>query len=185
MNSKSLLTGTLLFFVCGSLIFLIYKETRSKPATTAAVTSTTVASNTPVPQPSTEAVLPATAPANIASSTQEAQPHKVTAYYFHGNFRCTTCQNIEKYSREAIFSAFKDVLDSGELEWRVINVEEPGNEHFNEDYKLVTKSLILSESVDGREVRWTNLEKIWQLVGEPESFKQYVRNEVRGYLDTL
>ncbi|MDD5430443.1 MAG: hypothetical protein PHE97_06995, partial [Candidatus Omnitrophica bacterium] len=48
---------------------------------------------------------------------------KVIAYYFHGSFRCVTCINMEKYSREAIEANFKDALDSGKLEFKAVNVE--------------------------------------------------------------
>ena len=87
---------------------------------------------------------------------------KVIAYYFHGSFRCITCNNMEKYSKEAIEGNFKDELASGELEFKAVNVEEKGNEHFVNDYQLYTKSLFLSIVKDGKEVKSKNLDKIWE-----------------------
>ena len=78
---------------------------------------------------------------------------KVIAYYFHGSFRCVTCNNIERYAREAIETNFKDALASGNLEFEVINVENKGNERFSNDYQLYTKSLILSLVKDGKETK--------------------------------
>ncbi len=107
---------------------------------------------------------------------------KVTVYYFHGRFRCYTCTNMEKYSREAIEANFKDAVASGKLEFEEVNVEEPGNEHFVKDYQLYTKSLILSFVKDGREISSKNLDKIWELSRDKKRFQDYVAAEVSNFL---
>lgn len=109
---------------------------------------------------------------------QSSPQVKVTAYYFHGSFRCITCTNMEKYSREAIEASFKDALASGKLEFKAVNVEDRGNEHFVNDYKLYTKSLILSLVKDGKEVKSKNLDQIWQLARNKQKFIEYVTTEV-------
>jgi hypothetical protein len=35
---------------------------------------------------------------------------------------------------------------------------------------------------DGEQVGWKNLQKIWELVGDKESFVKYVQSEVAEYL---
>lgn len=107
---------------------------------------------------------------------------KVMAYYFHGSFRCPTCMNMEKYSREAIETNFKDDLASGKLEFKAMNVEERGNEHFVDDYKLYTKSLILSLVKDGKEVKSKNLDKIWELARNKQKFMDYVTGELNAFM---
>jgi len=107
---------------------------------------------------------------------------KVMAYYFHGSFRCYTCTNMENYSREAIETNFKDDLASGRLEFKAVNVEERGNEHFVDDYQLYTKSLILSLVKDGQEVKSRNLDKIWQLARDKQKFIEYVTAEVSALM---
>jgi len=114
-----------------------------------------------------------------------AKENNVIAYYFHGTFRCYTCTNIEKYSREAIEANFKDALQSGKLEFKAVNVEERGNGHFVDDYQLYTKSLILSLVKDGKEVRHKNLDKIWQLVRNKQKFITYVTDEVDAFLEEM
>ena len=113
-----------------------------------------------------------------------AQPgaHKVIAYYFHTNTRCSTCKKIEAFSQEAILQGFPDELKNGRLEMRIINYEQPENRHFIQDYKLVSKSLILANTVDGKQTAWTNLKMVWQLTGRKDAFLNYVRKEVRAYL---
>lgn len=108
--------------------------------------------------------------------------HKVIAYYFHTDARCSTCIKIESYSKEAIEQGFARELENGKLELRVVNYEKPENRHFMKDYKLVSKSLVLVNTVDGRQTEWTNLKMVWQLTGRKDAFLNYVRREVRGYL---
>jgi hypothetical protein len=108
--------------------------------------------------------------------------HKVIAYYFHTDTRCSTCMKIEAYSKEAIEKGFAAELKNGALEMRVVNYEKPENRHFMQDYKLVSKSLVLVNTVNGKQTEWTNLKLVWQLTGRKDAFLNYVRKEVRGYL---
>ena len=96
----------------------------------------------------------------------------VIAYYFHGTFRCPTCNKMEKYASEVIQNDFKDALASGKLEFRSVNVESKENEHFVNDYQLYTKALILSLVKDGKEVRSKNLDKIWEYVRKKDRYEK-------------
>ena len=117
-----------------------------------------------------------------ADSAVSTQANRVVAYYFHGNFRCSTCYTMEQYSKEAIEENFKDELSSGKLEFKVVNTEERGNEHYVNDYQLYTKSLILSLIKDGKEIKSKNLTKIWECVRDKKIFFDYVTDEVKNFL---
>ena len=117
-----------------------------------------------------------------ASAEEIPSGEMVTAYYFHGNFRCPTCKNMEQYSREVIENDFKALSTSGQLTFKDVNVEQSGNEHFVNDYQLYTKSLVLSLVKDGKEVRSKNLDKIWDYARDKQRFQDYVRNEIAAFL---
>ncbi len=119
------------------------------------------------------------------AATAQNSPHKVIAYYFHTNTRCSTCVKIEQYSHEAIEQGFPNELKNGTLEMRVVNYEQPENRHFIQEYKLVSKSLVLVNMVNGKQTKWTNLKLVWQLTGRKDAFLNYVRKEVRGYLASM
>ena len=104
------------------------------------------------------------------------------AYYFHGNFRCATCRKLEAYSEEAIFKGFAKDLESGALEWRAVNTDEPANKHYVQDFQLLTKSLVLVEYRDGEVARFENLKEIWQKVGDKDGFLEYVRTSTREFI---
>jgi len=117
-----------------------------------------------------------------AFAANGASGSKVRAYYFHGTFRCATCYRLEQYSKEAIEANFEDAISSGKLRFRVINVDDKGNEHYIKDYQLYTKSLILSLVKDGKEIKWKNLDKIWDYVGDEQRFVDYVNTNVADFL---
>jgi len=131
-------------------------------------------------------LLAAAAAINISFSTCAAEGlpagGKVIAYYFHGTMRCPTCHKLEQYSKEAVETYFKDELASSALEFKAINVENRGNEHYGNDYQLYTKSLVLSLIKYGKEVKWKNMDKIWEYVRDKQKFFDYVKSGVSDYL---
>jgi hypothetical protein len=160
VNVKSIMKGALLLFVLGSLIVLLVKETSQSARTSSS-----------------------DAQGRSADPTSVTESKKVIAYYFHTTYRCPTCRRIEAYSKEAIDFGFAQELKDGRLEWRLINVELPQNQHFAQDYKLFTKSLVLVRMKDGKQVEWTNLSRVWELTGEHAAFLRYVQQEIRAYLE--
>jgi hypothetical protein len=107
---------------------------------------------------------------------------KTIVYYFHTTRRCASCKKIETYSTEAISTAFTEQLENGDIEFKMINTDEEENAHYNEDYQLYTKSLILSKVVGGQETKWVNLEKIWELLGDQEKFAKYVVHGIEDFI---
>jgi hypothetical protein len=119
------------------------------------------------------------------ANTQGKIDKHIKAYYFHGNLRCYSCKKIEQYSREAIETYFAEQLKNGLLTFQAINIDQPENRHFIQDYQLVTKSLVLIEYQDGKQVKWKNLEKVWQFLNNEEAFLNYVKAETDKYLKGL
>jgi len=107
---------------------------------------------------------------------------EVIAYYFHTTYRCVSCKKIEAYSREAIETGFTKELENGTLKFESINIDESDNKHFVKDYQLYTKSLVICDMKDGKQVRWKNLIKVWELVGNKDEFFKYVQDEINAYL---
>ena len=112
-----------------------------------------------------------------------APSRKVVVYYFHGNFRCETCEKFEAYNNEAIPTAFQAELKSGKLEWRNVNINAPGNDHFVKDYNLTTEQVIVSEFVHGKQTRWKDLFKIWDMVKNKQAYVNYIVSETKVYLN--
>ena len=121
---------------------------------------------------------------SVATRQSEPFPADGTiAVYFHSTQRCPSCLKIENYSHEAIQDAFADELANGTLLWRMVNTDEPQNEHFITDFELYTKSLVLVQMREGKQVRWKNCKDVWELLNDKEAFQIYVQEEVRAFLD--
>jgi hypothetical protein len=132
------------------------------------------------------APLPADRPAQDAQSAAtepaEAAPTKVVAYYFHRTVRCATCLSIEEQSRDAIEIAYRRELRDGRVEWRPVNIEDPGNEHFEQDFKLERQALVIVEMSGDQVKRWQMLPRVWELVEDPAGFQEYVINEMAAFI---
>jgi len=121
----------------------------------------------------------------ISFAADNTSNSKVIVYYFHGNFRCSSCWAIERYTKEVLNNNFKKRLDSGQLVIKVVNVEKEGNTHFVQDYQLYTKSVVLSLVKDGKEVKFKNLDKVWQYLRNKNEFYEYIKEETQSFLDVL
>ena len=87
--------------------------------------------------------------------------------------RCPTCRTIEATAEEAVASGFADELESGQIQWRVINYESSGNEHFTTDYEAVAPSVVLGKYVGGQQTTWKALPEVWELVGDKPAFVRF------------
>jgi len=160
MNGKlrTAMTAVLVAFVVASVAHLVWDGTRGRVS-----------------------------PTQNATAAHAARPvggtdRTLVVYYFHGNTRCWTCRTIEALTKEAVETAFATELETGEVEMRVVNVEDPGNRHFVDDYQLATRSVVLVDLVGGREERWQRLDDVWRLVNDRASFIDYVVGNARGFL---
>ncbi len=160
MKPKQIITVLLLAFVGVSVVVLVVKQTTRAPME-AENTAEAIAANSDLPA------------------------HHVVVYYFHNEIRCFTCLKIEEYAHEAIEKGFVRELEEKNLLWRKVNRNLPENEHFNEEYQLVTSSVVLVNMQDGRQTEWKDLVHVWEpdLLDDKDEFIQYVQDEVRFYLE--
>jgi hypothetical protein len=117
-----------------------------------------------------------------ASEVPSGQERQVVLYYFHGARRCRTCLSMEANALETIKSEFAEELDSGALVWKVVNYDEPENEHFIKDFKLVSSSLVLVEVQGDQQVRFDLLRDAWSLARDEWRFKRYLRKSVLAFV---
>jgi hypothetical protein len=122
-------------------------------------------------------------PDSTPEATESTRADRLIVYYLHGNIRCTTCRSIESQTVDAVKTGFADELRDGRIELKTVNVEEPANRHFVGDYKLVTRSVVLSRIADGKESAWKNLDRVWELVRDKADFRAYIQRETRAFLE--
>jgi hypothetical protein len=154
MNPKTLLRNALLLLAAGGVVFVLGQEWAGRRGAPA------VFEDTPIPETA-----------------------RVVVYFFSTGKECTTCEQIPQYTKATLERNFAPALASGALVYRAIDVDLPQHEHYLNEYKIYTKSVVVELRDRGKLVRWENLEKVWDLVYDEAGFEAYVRDAVRAMLE--
>jgi hypothetical protein len=165
IEKRHLVTGALLAFVAVTGVTLVVKETRHARAVDAAEATR-----------DQEAI--------VAEARIRAEPPTpIVVTTFHTTARCLSCLKIEDLTNATMTTRFAGPIAEKRILWRSVNIDEAANNHFAKDDGLYTKSVIVSEVRGGSEVRWKNLDEVWNLLGDPAAFQGYVEREVRAFLE--
>lgn len=131
-------------------------------------------------------------PSQNQAITEEKAPHKAgpelanslikVRYFYSDSHRCASCRKIETYTKKAVMGNFADELKSGKMEFSLVDMDNEENKPLAKQYKLFTKSVILSQHSGDSETRWSNLDKVWTLLNSEEAFASYIVKEIKGYL---
>ena len=200
MNPKSIATIALLVFVAASVLFIAMKSGDKEPLAPenkAEVTPSSVSAAKLEPakdasvEPSSVAQEEAAnegeneregAEAKPATAAANSEGHIVKVYYFHTTRRCYSCNKIEELTKEAIESGFTDEISKGIVVFNPVNTDVPENKRFIKDFNLVSKSVVVTDIVNGEQKDFKILEEVWFLLRDKEAFKKYVVAEIQNYL---
>lgn len=139
-------------------------------------------------RPADSAAAPVAAQAEpVAAATAEPVSESragplVTVTYFTTSVRCASCMRIEEWTRKAVDSRFADEVAAGRVSFRMVYTDTPANEHYIQDYQLVSKSVVVAESLEGREQEWVNLQDVWLLLHDEQAFADYIAGAVAAHL---
>lgn len=126
----------------------------------------------------------------IACSNKEAQQTATTpkengveVIYFHGKQRCATCVAIERETEAVINEQFADAVNSGALEYRIIDITKAENEPIADKYEVSWSSLVLVKYTDGKE----EAENLTQFAfgnarNNPELFRKQLTEKINQLL---
>jgi hypothetical protein len=128
--------------------------------------------------------LPATRQA-VVMNQPGVVPDVIQVTYFSSDVRCANCVRIERLTREAVEKNFAPEIASGRLVLQTINLDGPGNEHFVQDYQLISKTVIVSDRAKGQEVQWENLQEVWSKQKDEQAFEAYLVDAVRRHLGSV
>lgn len=120
--------------------------------------------------------------AMLAPVGQALAASQVTLYYFHRNLRCVTCVALGDITAWVAEGAFRKQLADGTLEFRVVNYETAGNEHFVDDFKLEMPAAVLAAVAGDSVTAWKNLERIWDLSEDHKALEAYLKGEIKAFL---
>ena len=119
------------------------------------------------------------APGRLVPAEEPATTNAIVlpiVYYFHRTARCHTCLSMETWTSQAVAQA-----NSGEstapIAWRAVNLDEPANAHFADDFHLTFGTVVVAENREGNAVRWKKLEQAWAFSADETTFSQYLESE--------
>ena len=173
MSLKKITTIGLLIFVAASLVMLISKGILFNR------TGKTLQNSIQAQQENQEVSFQ-----TIGSSDYIIKPdaNVDVVYYFMTTQRCQNCMKIETYTQEAVQENCEEMLNNKKMLWKMVNVDEPQNRHFIQDYQLITKSVVLVKYRDSKQVEWKNLDQVWNLLGDKTAFQDYIINEIESFV---
>ena len=119
---------------------------------------------------------------SVSKSFTKNKGRTIIVYYFHTTFRCYTCTQMEKLTKEVLKKQFRKQIISNKIIFKAVNTEKPGNKHFIQDYQLFTKSVVLVDMRKGKQVNWKRLDKTWNYIRDREAFLRYIKNEIDVFL---
>lgn len=100
-------------------------------------------------------------------------------YYFHPTARCESCINIENFTKELVTTKYTTPLA---MKYEALNIEEPANEHFRDDFGLKFSSVVIAKYNKGKVEKFKNLDSIWSYSGDKFNFFRYADGEIQGFL---
>lgn len=110
-----------------------------------------------------------------------ANDRRISVYYFHTSYRCYSCTKIEELTKQALNNNFNQQIKSGRIIFKTVNVEENQNKHYVQDYQLFTKSVVLVDSIKGKQKNWKRLDQTWSYLPNPDLFEKYIKDEVIAF----
>jgi hypothetical protein len=163
MNVKKIITVVLFLFVAASVGTLAVRQLNPIPVSQ-------LATDAPAVQ--------ASSPAETVAARDE-----YVVYYFMTSQRCENCINFENYTRELLETTFAEPLQDKTITWEMVNLDEPQNRHYIQEYQLITKSIVLVHYRNGMREDWKNLDQIWNLVGDKNAFQTYIAGEMNAFME--
>ncbi len=109
---------------------------------------------------------------------------KLKVLYFHITNRCTTCRGIEAKVRKTLDEQFKNEVETGVIDFYVMNCELPENQELVKKYDAYGATLALTSMQNGKEQRTEDLTNwAFQKTHDPELFIEELTTKIKNYLN--
>ena len=106
----------------------------------------------------------------------------VEVVYFHRAQRCTVCTRAQDMTEYTLNTCFADELESGEIVFMALNLQDSANADMVQKFGAYTSSLFLNDVEDG-----TNdieeITDIWFLLWKDEEFVNTLKAEIEDRLN--
>ena len=130
----------------------------------------------PAPGPAfAEGILPDGCLGNLSDN-------QVVVYYFHRKFRCQSCEVLESTLQNTLQVSYADHFGTGRLAMCVVNLDDPVNHHYLEQFEIFSNSVVIVEKKGGKVLRFKTVESIWDVSEDGDAISHLLQTEVAGFL---
>lgn len=122
----------------------------------------------------------------IATNLVQENNHKalvVRVYYLYSAFRCTTCNSIEKRTKEILESDFKSEIDNGVIQWETDDFQK--NETLARKFDIISSCVVVALAKGDEVVYFKILDDTWTLFDKPAEFDSYIRTNIQEVLKMM
>lgn len=107
----------------------------------------------------------------------------VEILYFHGKQRCVTCKAIEKYTKEVVYTDFAELVKSGKVRFKEVDISTPEGEKLANKYRVSWSSLYVNGWKNGKEERNDMTQFSFQNArNKTDLFKKEVKKKINKLL---
>lgn len=108
---------------------------------------------------------------------------KLKVLYFHITNRCNTCRGIEAKVRKTLDEQFKNELETGVIDFYVMNCELPENQDLVKKYDAYGATLALTSVQNGKEQKTEDLTNwAFQKTHDPALFIEELGTKIKNYI---
>jgi len=107
---------------------------------------------------------------------------QVVIYYFTRKFHCQSCETVERTLLETVQGHYAEPFSDGRLAMCVINVDDPVNHHFLDEFGIISNSIFLIHKEDGTVLQPRNLADVWKIAQDPDAISYFLENSLDEYM---
>ena len=124
-----------------------------------------------------------TSPAELRADSHTTE--RVVIYQFHRRFRCEACYTLEKAINETLETHFSTQVANDKLVYKVIDLDAGGGKKFEKRYDFFYNTVIITVMRGDEDLKFKNIEEVWQLTEDKGKLIEYVKTELEEYLKEL
>jgi len=118
---------------------------------------------------------------NTRISIPAQDVEKVELLYFHPRFRCVSCNEVEKFAREATKSEFAKEMKDGKLVFKSLEIDDPKNKKLVQELGVTGSSLYLIVSGGGKSEH-REIKSVWLNWNNAGKCKEIISAEIEAAL---
>jgi len=122
--------------------------------------------------------------ASLPTDTPSVTADMVEVIYFHRAQRCRSCVYAENGVRYTLETYFNDELESGEVAFQAVNIEDKENTTIVNKYGAFTSSLFINKIISGTD-HIEEVKEIWFVLGKDEAFIEIVKGKIEESLTEI